>query len=114
MTDTAALADQNQLLISCTPKRFSELSIVVSAQPNEIILCIYPIHLTLPSLLIMAFTTHSLTYGASSLTLAYTATGPAAGPLLVFLHGWPGIALNWSSQLSHFAALGYRVIAPDM
>lgn len=62
----------------------------------------------------MSFTTNSLTYGPSSLTLSYTATGPSSGPLLIFMHGWPGIALNWSSQLTHFATLGFRVLAPDM
>jgi len=40
--------------------------------------------------------------------------GPADGPLLVFLHGWPELAISWRHQLPCFAALGFRCIAPDM
>ncbi len=40
--------------------------------------------------------------------------GPADGPLLVFLHGWPELAISWRHQLPCFAAMGFRCIAPDM
>ncbi|HEY0803687.1 MAG TPA: alpha/beta hydrolase [Pseudonocardiaceae bacterium] len=46
--------------------------------------------------------------------MSYLAAGPVDGPLLVFVHGWPAIAETWRPQLETFAALGYRVIAPDM
>lgn len=40
--------------------------------------------------------------------------GPADGPLMIFLHGWPEIGLVWRNQLEHFSALGWRCVAPDM
>jgi soluble epoxide hydrolase / lipid-phosphate phosphatase len=45
---------------------------------------------------------------------SYLEDGPDDGPLLVFVHGWPGLASTWHCQLQHFAARGYRVAAPDM
>lgn len=56
---------------------------------------------------------HILGYGDSK-QLFYLAAGPLLGPLLVFLHGWPAIGLEWYPQLQYFASLGFRVIAPDM
>lgn len=40
--------------------------------------------------------------------------GPADGPLMIFLHGWPERGFMWRAQLSHFAARGWRCVAPDM
>lgn len=45
---------------------------------------------------------------------AFLECGPPDGPLMVFVHGWPALALSWRAQLAHFAALGYRCVAPDM
>ena len=56
-------------------------------------------------------TEHEVTYSGS--TTAYLAAGPESGPLLIFVHGWPGIAETWKPQLNAFAALGFRVVAPD-
>lgn len=47
-------------------------------------------------------------------TTAYLACGDPAAPLLVFVHGWPELAISWRHQLPCFAALGFRCIAPDM
>ncbi|MEV6036598.1 alpha/beta hydrolase [Nonomuraea sp. NPDC052116] len=47
-------------------------------------------------------------------TTSYLETGPENGPVLVFVHGWPGLASTWRHQLGYFAAQGYRVVAPDM
>jgi pimeloyl-ACP methyl ester carboxylesterase len=47
-------------------------------------------------------------------TVFYLAAGPEDGPLMIFVHGWPELSLSWRHQLPHFAALGYRAIAPDM
>jgi len=44
----------------------------------------------------------------------YLAAGPPAGPLLIFVHGWPELSLSWRHQLRAAAALGFRAIAPDM
>jgi pimeloyl-ACP methyl ester carboxylesterase len=45
---------------------------------------------------------------------AYIEVGPANGPLLIFVHGWPELGLVWRAQLEHFAAAGWRCVAPDM
>ena len=45
---------------------------------------------------------------------AYLEAGPADGPLMIFVHGWPGLGLIWRRQLEHFAAAGWRCVAPDM
>ena len=40
--------------------------------------------------------------------------GPASGPLMIFIHGWPELSLVWRAQIEHFAAAGWRCVAPDM
>ncbi|MBB3692850.1 alpha/beta fold hydrolase [Sphingomonas sp. BK580] len=45
---------------------------------------------------------------------AYLEAGPAHGPLMILVHGWPELGLIWEHQLRHFAAAGWRCIAPDM
>jgi pimeloyl-ACP methyl ester carboxylesterase len=47
-------------------------------------------------------------------TTHYWEAGPADGPLMIFLHGWPEIGLLWRSQVEAFAAEGSRCVAPDM
>lgn len=44
----------------------------------------------------------------------HLACGPEAGPLIVFVHGWPELSWSWRHQLPAFAALGFRAVAPDM
>ena len=44
---------------------------------------------------------------------AYLETGPANGPLMIFVHGWPGLGLIWRHQIEHFAAEGWHCVAPD-
>ena len=44
---------------------------------------------------------------------SYLTGGPEDGPLLIFVHGWPAVALTWKAQLAAFAALGFRVVAMD-
>jgi pimeloyl-ACP methyl ester carboxylesterase len=44
----------------------------------------------------------------------YLESGPADGPLMIFLHGWPSIGLMWRAQMNAFAAEGWRCIAPDL
>jgi len=46
--------------------------------------------------------------------ISYIKAGPSEGQLLIFLHGWPGIAYTWKHQIDAFAALGFLVVAPDM
>lgn len=40
--------------------------------------------------------------------------GPADGPLMILIHGWPEIGLLWHAQVAHFATAGWRCAAPDM
>ncbi len=40
--------------------------------------------------------------------------GPQDGPLMIFIHGWPELGLIWRAQIGHFAASGWRCVAPDM
>lgn len=39
--------------------------------------------------------------------------GPADGPLLIFLHGFPELWYGWHKQIDAFAEAGYRVLVPD-
>jgi soluble epoxide hydrolase / lipid-phosphate phosphatase len=45
---------------------------------------------------------------------AYLAAGPEDGPLVIFVHGWPELAITWADQMRALAALGLRTVAPDM
>jgi pimeloyl-ACP methyl ester carboxylesterase len=54
------------------------------------------------------------TFRSARHTTRYLEKGPADGPLIIFLHGWPGIGLMWRAQIEAFAAAGWRCIAPDM
>ena len=47
-------------------------------------------------------------------TTHYWEAGPAGGPLMIFLHGWPEIGLVWRAQIEAFATEGWHCIAPDM
>ncbi|KAI8945403.1 alpha/beta-hydrolase [Xylaria longipes] len=59
-------------------------------------------------------TEHNVSYADGAKKLRYLAAGPSWGPLIIFLHGWPGIGLTWKHQLQAFALLGFRAVAPDM
>ncbi len=47
-------------------------------------------------------------------TTFYHEAGPADGPAIVFVHGWPEIGLAWAHQMHALAPLGYHVVAPDL
>ncbi len=44
----------------------------------------------------------------------YFASGPSQGTPIIFVHGWPELALSWRHQLPAFGALGFRAVAPDL
>ncbi len=44
----------------------------------------------------------------------YIECGPADGPLMILLHGWPSIGLMWRAQMDAFAAEGWHCVAPDL
>jgi epoxide hydrolase 4 len=48
------------------------------------------------------------------ITLSCRAAGQKGHPVMVFLHGFPEGAFVWDGLLAHFAALGYRCIAPNL
>lgn len=56
----------------------------------------------------------SRVFSTSRHTTCYIESGPADGPLMLFLHGWPGIGLIWHAQMDAFAADGWHCVAPDM
>lgn len=47
-------------------------------------------------------------------TLSALAWGPADGPLVVALHGFPDTARTWRHLGPHLADLGWRVVAPHL
>lgn len=60
------------------------------------------------------FEEHFVQYDDGKRSIFYLAAGPKSGPLLIFVHGWPDMSLMWTEQLTHFASLGFRVVAPDL
>ncbi|PSQ25378.1 epoxide hydrolase [Halobacteriales archaeon QS_9_68_17] len=46
--------------------------------------------------------------------LHYVAAGPASGPTVVLLHGFPEFWYSWRHQIEALADAGYRVVAPDL
>ena len=55
----------------------------------------------------------SSTLTRSNRTIHYLTAGPSTGPLLIFVHGWPGLASCWKPQIQHFSSLGYLCVAAD-
>lgn len=45
---------------------------------------------------------------------SYIEAGPISGPLMIFVHGHPELAITWKWQMAHFAQKGWRCVAPDM
>lgn len=62
----------------------------------------------------VSITEHDVSYADGAKDIHYLAAGPASGPVIIFLHGWPAVAMTWKHQLLAFASLGFRAIAPDM
>ncbi|ETI26382.1 hypothetical protein G647_03159 [Cladophialophora carrionii CBS 160.54] len=61
-----------------------------------------------------SITSHTFTTTTSQKPYTYLTAGPATGPLVIFLHGWPAIALTWKPQLLSLSSLGFYCVAPDM
>lgn len=51
---------------------------------------------------------------SGELVLDAVATGPADGPLVVLLHGFPQSSWSWRHVWPALAGAGYRVVAPDL
>jgi pimeloyl-ACP methyl ester carboxylesterase len=54
------------------------------------------------------------TFSSPRQTTRYIECGPADGPLMIFVHGWPSISLMWRAQMEAFAADGWHCVAPDL
>lgn len=67
------------------------------------------VHTTTNDILLQAHT-----FSSPRHTTRYWEAGPADGPLMIFVHGWPEIGLMWRAQVEAFASEGWRCIAPDM
>jgi pimeloyl-ACP methyl ester carboxylesterase len=50
----------------------------------------------------------------NGIELAVDDRGPADGPVVVLLHGFPELGFSWRHQLGPLAAAGYRVLVPDL
>jgi len=50
----------------------------------------------------------------NGVSLHVVEAGPADGPLLVLLHGFPEFWWSWRHQISPLAEQGYHVVVPDM
>ena len=61
----------------------------------------------------MTPTLETLEIAANGMKFHALAAGPADGPLLVLLHGFPETSLGWRHQVGPLAAAGFRVVAPD-
>lgn len=51
---------------------------------------------------------------AGEIRMHYVEAGPADGPLVVLLHGFPEFWYSWKRQIPALAAAGLHVVAPDM
>lgn len=51
---------------------------------------------------------------ARGFTFSALADGPKSGPLLILLHGLPRNSWEWHHQIPPMAAMGFRVVAPDL
>lgn len=51
---------------------------------------------------------------AGDVRLHVVEAGPADGPLVVLLHGFPEFWRAWERQIGFLARAGFRVVAPDM
>ena len=59
-------------------------------------------------------TTEEVTITANGLRFHALAAGPADGPLVLCLHGFPEFSRSWRHQLPALADAGYRAVAPDL
>jgi pimeloyl-ACP methyl ester carboxylesterase len=50
----------------------------------------------------------------NGIELAVAEHGPADGPVVVLLHGFPELGYSWRHQVAPLADAGYRVLVPDM
>ncbi|AQH00857.1 epoxide hydrolase [Burkholderia sp. KK1] len=49
-----------------------------------------------------------------TLDIAYADSGPAGGPIVMLLHGWPDAARAWNAVAARLNDAGYRTIVPEL
>ncbi|XP_062202892.1 uncharacterized protein LOC133905180 [Phragmites australis] len=54
------------------------------------------------------------TADVNGISLHVAERGPAAGPAVLLLHGFPELWLSWRHQMTALAARGFRALAPDL
>ncbi|WP_205499962.1 alpha/beta fold hydrolase [Rufibacter psychrotolerans] len=57
--------------------------------------------------------TRAHSYSTNGIHLYTVEAGPAEGPTILFLHGFPEFWYGWKHQLAFFAAQGWHAVAPD-
>lgn len=50
----------------------------------------------------------------NGIELAVAEYGPADGPVVVLLHGFPELGYSWRHQIEPLAGAGYRLLVPDL
>lgn len=60
----------------------------------------------------MSTSLQRLSAHVNGIDLSYLSQGE--GPLVIFMHGFPDLAISWRHQMEAVAEAGYRAIAPDM
>lgn len=72
--------------------------------------------LTLPLIAAVDIDTRVTHHFADSggVRIHYAAIGPATGPLVIFLHGFPDFWYTWRDQMDALAGEGFRCVAPDL
>jgi pimeloyl-ACP methyl ester carboxylesterase len=50
----------------------------------------------------------------NGIRLSVVEHGPADGPVVVLLHGFPELGYSWRHQVAPLAAAGYRLLVPDL
>jgi pimeloyl-ACP methyl ester carboxylesterase len=50
----------------------------------------------------------------NGIELAVGEHGPADGPVVVLLHGFPELGFSWRNQIEPLVAAGYRLLVPDL
>jgi pimeloyl-ACP methyl ester carboxylesterase len=54
-----------------------------------------------------------LTFQLNDVTIHAVAAGPADGPLVILLHGYPEFWYGWRNQIAPLAQAGFRAAVPD-
>jgi pimeloyl-ACP methyl ester carboxylesterase len=57
---------------------------------------------------------HEHAFKSQRHTTYYLSCGAGGATPIIFLHGWPELAISWRHQLPVFGGLGLHAIAPDM